>query len=195
MGADCKDSLPNSSSPCENGVRLRCIAYTPVSNITLTRRQNALALFQDLAESVRVGGDAQFAAGQAADEQHTAKLTTRPHPEQGLAYRRRDNGRRVSQVGANTRHRAQKCRQQDFDDGIGNFFTGAKVVIDRAQRHLRPLGQLLDAERTEAALQQQLLRRRNRRSRVRSRLRMVIGFSPFVGCMGLYLKIIFEIFS
>ena len=65
MGADCKDSLPNSSTPCENGVRLRCIAYTPVSNITLTRRQNALALFQDYAEKALASGAAPKGLEQA----------------------------------------------------------------------------------------------------------------------------------
>ena len=56
MGADCKDYLPGPSTPCENGDRLRCIANTPVSNITLTRRQNALALFQDYAEKALSSG-------------------------------------------------------------------------------------------------------------------------------------------
>ncbi len=65
MGADCKDSLPDSSTPCENGARLRCIAYTSVSNTTLTRRQNALALFQDYAEKALASGTAPKGLEQA----------------------------------------------------------------------------------------------------------------------------------
>ena len=74
MGADCKDSLPDSSTPCENGVRLRCIAYTPVSNITLTRRQNALALFQDYAEKALASG----AAPKGLEQSFAASLQISP---------------------------------------------------------------------------------------------------------------------
>lgn len=74
MGANCKDSLPDSSTPCENGVRLRCIAYTPVSNITLTRRQNALALFQDYAEKALSSG----AAPKGLEQSFAASLQISP---------------------------------------------------------------------------------------------------------------------
>jgi hypothetical protein len=55
MAVDCKESLPPRQPPARM-VSCRCAVHTAVSNITLTRRRNALALFQEYAERELAGG-------------------------------------------------------------------------------------------------------------------------------------------
>lgn len=65
MGADCKDSLPGRQPPAKmtsTGIASRT---RHVSNITITRRQNALALFQDHAEKALAAGAAPKGLEQA----------------------------------------------------------------------------------------------------------------------------------
>lgn len=74
MGADCKESLPNRQPPAR--MALNCVASRTqhVSNITLTRRQSALALFQDYAEKALAAG----AAPKGLEQSFAATLQISP---------------------------------------------------------------------------------------------------------------------
>lgn len=54
-GADCKESLPKRQPPCDNGVEPVAL-HPDVSNLTITRRRNALTLFQAYAERELASG-------------------------------------------------------------------------------------------------------------------------------------------
>ena len=67
-------SLYQSVNPLREWRRTRCAVHTAVSNITLTRRRNALALFQEYAERELSGG----APPKGLEQSFAAKLQVSP---------------------------------------------------------------------------------------------------------------------